>query len=101
MVVVLGCVSNLFCQKEGGAIKRGRGIFDQNCSVCHNTDSNEKKIGPSLKGLFKRESMQNGNKPTEKNVLSLINDGATPMPSFHDILSDTEKEDLMAYLKQI
>ena len=46
--------------KDGNAAK-GKEVFDQ-CSVCHNTDTDEKKIGPSLKGLFKHATLKNGKK---------------------------------------
>jgi mono/diheme cytochrome c family protein len=91
--------SLLFGQE--GAVGKGRDVFDINCAVCHKTDTTEKKIGPGLKGLFKHETMQNGKKPTEENVRALINDGATPMPSFRDSLSDEDKSNLIAYLKTL
>ncbi len=37
-------------KKEGDAVK-GKEVFEQ-CGVCHNTDTDEKKIGPSLKGAL-------------------------------------------------
>ena len=40
----------LAADKDGNAAK-GKEVFDQ-CSVCHSADTDEKKIGPSLKGLF-------------------------------------------------
>jgi mono/diheme cytochrome c family protein len=90
----------LFGQKEDAAAK-GRDVFDINCAVCHKTDSTDKKIGPGLKGLFKREKMQNGKKPTEENVRALIDAGATPMPPFRDSLSEGDRNNVIAYLKTL
>jgi cytochrome c len=79
---------------------RGKAVFEQ-CSVCHNADSDEKKMGPGLKGLFKHEKMANSKKPTEANVRAKIDDGGNGMPGYKDLLTDVEKDDLIAYLKTL
>ena len=38
---------------------KGKEVFEQ-CSVCHNADSDEKKMGPGLKGLFKKPTFADG-----------------------------------------
>ena len=79
---------------------KGKAIFEQ-CGVCHNADSEEKKMGPGLKGLFKREKLVNGKKPTEANVKAKVEEGGNGMPAYKDMLSDQEKVDLIAYLKTL
>ncbi len=86
-------------QKPGDPAK-GKEVFDQ-CGVCHSATTDEKKMGPSLKGLFKKAKMANGQKPTEANVLALINKGKGTMPAFEDVLSQDEKTNLLAYLKTL
>src|SRR5215469_10120074 len=86
-------------QAAGDAAK-GKDIFEQ-CAVCHNADSAEKKMGPGLKGLFKHDKMVNGKKPTEANVRAKIDEGGNGMPPYKDMLSDKEKDDLIAYLKTL
>ena len=83
-----------------GDAAKGKAIFEQ-CSVCHNADSDEKKMGPGLKGLFKKDKMTNGKKPTEPNVRSKVDEGGNGMPAYKDMLSDQEKDDLLAYLKTL
>jgi cytochrome c len=90
----------MFGQKAGDAAK-GKEVFESNCSVCHNADSEEKKMGPGLKGLFKHEKLSNGKKPTEANVRAKINEGGGGMPAYGDMLSDEEKDNLIAYLKTL
>ncbi len=85
--------------KVGDAAK-GKEVFEQ-CAVCHNVDSDEKKIGPSLKGLYKHDKLKNGKKVTDDNVRAVINAGGSGMPSYSDTLSDQEKSDVIAYLKTI
>ena len=79
---------------------KGKETFEQ-CAVCHNADTTEKKIGPGLKGLFSKDKMVNGKKPTEANVLAKINEGGNGMPAYKEMLSDDEKADLLAYLKTL
>ena len=45
--------------------------------------------------------MNNGKKPTDANVLEKINEGGNGMPAYKEMLSDDEKDDLMAYLKTL
>lgn len=83
-----------------GDATKGKAVFDQ-CSVCHNTDTDEKKVGPSLKGLFKHAALKNGKKVTEASVKDMINTGGNGMPSYADLLSDADKTNLIAYLKTL
>jgi cytochrome c len=85
--------------KPGDAAK-GKEVFDQ-CTVCHNTDSTETKVGPGLKGLFKTEKLVNGKPVTEANVRELINSGGNGMPAYADQLSEQDKNDVIAYLKTL
>ena len=93
--------SRMFAAAPAGDPEKGKAVFEDNCAVCHNADSDEKKTGPGLKGLFKKDKMNNGKKPTDANVRALINTGGNGMPSFSDMLNDTEREDVMAYLKTL
>ena len=83
-----------------GDAEKGKEIFTQ-CAVCHNADSDEKKMGPGLKGLFKKDKLSNGKKPTEPNIRAKVDEGGNGMPAYKDMLSDQEKDDLVAYLKTL
>ena len=85
--------------KPGDAAK-GKDVFEQ-CAVCHNADSTQKKMGPGLKGLFKKAKLGSGKAVTEANVRAVINAGGNGMPSYADMLSDDEKNDVIAYLKTL
>jgi mono/diheme cytochrome c family protein len=58
-------------------------------------------MGPSLKGLYKKAKMANGQKPTDANILSIINKGKGTMPAFADVLTAEEKDNVLAYLKTL
>ena len=83
-----------------GDAAKGKEVFEP-CAVCHNADNTEKKMGPGLKGLFKHDKLANGKKPTETNVRGKIDEGGNGMPPYKDMLSDKEKDDLIAYLKTL
>jgi cytochrome c len=83
-----------------GDAAKGKAVFEQ-CAVCHNPDSDEKKMGPGLKGLYQKDKMTNGKKPTDATVRARIDEGGSGMPAYKDMLSDSEKDDLLAYLKTL
>jgi mono/diheme cytochrome c family protein len=72
-----------------------------NNAPCANADSTEKKMGPGLKGLFKHAKLVNGKPVSEATVLEKINEGGNGMPGYKDVLSDQEKDDVIAYLKTL
>lgn len=94
--VVGAGVANARKADKGDAAK-GKEQFEQ-CQVCHNVDTDEKKMGPSLKGLFKRKTLQNGKPVNDANVLAQINAGGNGMPAYADMLSADDKANLLAYL---
>jgi cytochrome c2 len=98
-VVLLGFSQRSVAADKGDPAK-GKEVFEQ-CGVCHNSDSEEKKMGPGLKGLFSHEKMTNGKKPTEANVRAKVDEGGNGMPAYKEILSDEEKDNLIAYLKTL
>ena len=80
--------------------KKGEAAFE-NCSVCHNSDSTETKIGPGLKGVFKREKLVNGKPVNEANIKALITEGSGGMPPFGDSISSDDKDNIIAFLKTL
>lgn len=76
---------------------KGKETFEQ-CAMCHNVDTMEKKMGPSLKGLYKKKTLSNGKPMTDANVLAQINAGGNGMPGYAEMLSADEKANLIAYL---
>ncbi len=87
--------------KPGDAAK-GKDLFSQNCDVCHNTDSTDVKVGPGLKGLFKKPSLQNKKKVTDASVMDIIDKGSpSGMPGFAESLTVQERANVLAYLKTL
>ena len=100
LCVGLAAGSNAMLSAAKGDAAKGKAVFEH-CAVCHNPDSDEKKMGPGLKGLYKKDKLVNGKKPTDATVKARIDEGGNGMPPYKDLLSDPEKDDLVAYLKTL
>lgn len=82
-------------------IERGKTIFQDQCALCHDAASTEKKVGPGLKGLFRREKLENGTPVSEASIRENLDKGSQNMPSFKDTLTQQEKDALIAFLKTL
>ena len=85
---------------RAGDADKGKELFGQ-CSMCHYPDKTEKKMGPGLKGLFHRDTLTNGKKVTDENVMAVVKEGGNGMPAYKDILTDEERDNVLAYLKTL
>lgn len=104
LMVSAACAAMLLAGKleaadKAGDAAKGKEVFEQ-CSVCHNVDTDEKKMGPSLKGVSKRK-LKNGKPASDTNLRTIINTGGNGMPAYADTLSDEEKANVIAYLKTV
>jgi len=103
-------VSASFAQKGGkkgkkenakaaaaGDVAKGKDLFEAKCIVCHNPDSNEKKIGPGLKGA-KDGKLPSGKNSTRQVILEIVDVGGGGMPAYKELLTEEEKNDVIAYV---
>jgi cytochrome c len=83
--------------------EEGSKLFaDKGCAACHFTDSRETKVGPGLKGLFKRDKLpKSGRKVTEENIRKQLKTPYKSMPSFAGRLTKKQTDQLIAYLKTL
>jgi len=81
---------------KAGDVAKGKELFEGKCIVCHNPDSNEKKIGPGLKGV-KSGKLPSGKDATHEVILEIVNAGGGGMPAYKELLTDEEKADVIAY----
>ena len=84
--------------KRNNGMPDGQRLF-RHCSGCHNAETGEKKVGPSLKGLFKKRALLNGSPATEQNIRFKIKKGGDGMPSYEQTLSSKEVDQVIAYLR--
>lgn len=114
LAVLAGCAalvagSALLGQEAGrktgnnaAAVARGKTIFQQKCTVCHYDTSDQKKIGPGLKGISKRGTFTvNGSKITDETLKTWIENGDQLMPGLKDSLEAQQIKDVIAYVKTL
>ena len=65
--------------------------FSTNVPCATTWTPTKRKIGPSLKGLFKRDKLKNGKPVNDANVKAMINTGGNGMPAYADLLSEKER----------
>ena len=85
----------------------GKVLFEAKCAICHATETSERRVGPSLKGL------KNGALPSRRNgtnedrttthdvVLHQIENGGGGMPVYRELLTKEQKDDIVAYLLRL
>jgi mono/diheme cytochrome c family protein len=84
-----------------GNVAKGKEVFESYCVVCHSADTEERKMGPGLKGLTKHAKIVNDEPMNDANLMKFINEGGNSMPAFADQLKTTEKADILAFLKSL
>jgi mono/diheme cytochrome c family protein len=90
--------------KSGSA--RGQEIYWMRCWICHNeyTIASETVPGsaaPSLRDLFKRPTLRNGQPVNDQTVAQQIRRGSPRMPAYTTAnLTDKDMADLLAYLRE-
>ena len=89
-------------KSSAAAVARGKDVFEKKCALCHNADSDVKKIGPGLKGLSKRGTFSvNNNKVTTESLRTWIENGDSLMPPFKEVLEPAQISDVVAYVKTL
>lgn len=76
----------------------GRRVWEQHCQECHYAYVSRSLRGPSMQGLFKKQSMPSGIPANDDRVRDVIVLGRSKMPAFGRVLTDQQVDDLIAYL---
>jgi len=84
-----------------GDAKRGKDAYAEYCQICHYESNTEKKIGPGLKGIYKRGKFADGKPVNDAIMRRWIEDGGKDMPAFVDTLTPAQIADLLAYLRTL
>jgi mono/diheme cytochrome c family protein len=86
---------------ESAAIARGRIVYRDRCEICHFSDSDARKVGLGLKGIYKRGKFANGSKVDDASMDKWIVNGGKDMPPFKPVLNPGQIQDLISYLKTL
>ena len=98
VVLTAALVSVPASAAEGdGDAAAGKELFETKCALCHNADSKEKKIGPGLQGV-KDGKLPSGKDATYDNLLDNLNKGGNGMPAFEKLITQEEKDNVIAYV---
>lgn len=87
---------------SAAAVERGKIVFQSKCALCHYAETDQKKIGPGLKGINKRGTFTvNSNKVTEETLKDWIENGDELMPPFKEALEPGQIKDVIAYVRTL
>ena len=87
---------------SSGSAPKGKEVFEKKCAICHYADKEAKKIGPGLKGMYKRGTFTvNGNKVTDETLKTWIENGDSLMPPMKETLEADQIKDVIAYVKTL
>ncbi len=86
---------------DNAAVDRGRAVYKRSCAVCHFETSTAKKVGPGMKGIYKRGTYADGKAVDDASMRVWIEKGGKDMPGFKDSLKPERVSDLIAYLKTL
>ena len=79
----------------------GKKLFEERCAICHFSNSEVKKIGPGMKGIYQRGQDADGKAINDASLRAWIEKGGKNMPGFKDSLKEEEIRALIAYLKTL
>lgn len=89
---------------KGDAANGGK-LFEEKCALCHEATSEETKVGPGLKGLFKKAPHKNTEGKEHAHTVSMVREqilkGSGTMPPWEGALSEKELDDIIAYLQTL
>ena len=86
-----------------GLARQGAILFNEKgCNDCHFVDRTDTKVGPGLKGIFKRDRLPvSGRAVNEANMRKQLISPFRAMPSYANRLSDQQIKALIAFLKTL
>ena len=79
------------------AVHAGQQVFTKNCFQCHSVIADQVRFGPSLHGVMSKPHPRK----TDAEVRTILKNGKGKMPSFKDVLSQEETDNLLAYLHSL
>ena len=76
----------------------GHDVYQAHCAQCHNDRTNEPLNGQSLRGIFKKQSLESGAPANDDRVMETVIYGRGMMPPMGRTMTPQERTDLLAYL---
>lgn len=93
--------TGMIAKTDFESIRKGKELYDDKCSFCHDPLSNKTLTGPGHKGILKNPRLPVSRKPaTSENIAAQIRSPFKDMPSFSYLTGD-EVQVLIAYLNTL
>lgn len=93
--------SKWIIKTDSDSVKRGKELYDEKCTSCHDPNSDKVIIGPGHKGILKKRFLQASGKPaTAENIANQLRNPFSKMPSYA-YLTDDQIMDIIAYLNTL
>ncbi|UCC39819.1 MAG: cytochrome c [Candidatus Aminicenantes bacterium] len=84
-----------------GNVEKGALLYNNKCGACHYANKEDKKLGPGLKNILRKERLPHSGRPANiENIKSQLIKPVLTMPSFSN-LTEQELADLLAYLETL
>lgn len=80
---------------------RGYYVYQQHCVQCHADRTNDLIHGPALRGIFKKQYLDNGQPTNDDRVMGIILYGYGTMPAMGNSMMPAERDDLLTYLHSL
>lgn len=94
LAAALPCAAQSAPASASPAAHAGQQVFTQRCFQCHSVLPDQVRFGPSLYNEMKKPHP----KKTDAQVRSILQNGNGKMPSFKDVLTKEDTDNLLAYL---
>jgi mono/diheme cytochrome c family protein len=83
------------------SIRRGRKLFKESCSFCHDPQSTKVVVGPGLMGVLKNPTLPASKRPsTPENIAEQLRSPIKDMPAFSNLEED-EVIDIISFLNTL
>ena len=86
-----------FRKAAESGVDRGREIFYYKCWFCHNEFA---EGAPKLTGVYQRGKLLSGRPTTDEGIKDEIKNGGAGMAAYKYTLSDSDIDDLVAYVRE-
>lgn len=83
--------------KKTGSAKAGEQVFLHNCFQCHSIVEGQVRFGPSLY----HEAKKPHPKKTDAEIRAILQNGKGKMPSFKNVLTREDTDNLLAYIHSL
>ena len=76
----------------------GHAVYQAHCAQCHSDRTDQKRNGPPLLGVFKKQYLPSGAPANDERVSATILHGRNMMPALGNVIDQQQLDALLAYM---